>query len=89
MEGSFHSAELWYMHGTLDRCWRKKSDWDYRLSDAMLDYWTNFAKTGDPNGKDLTEWTPYTVDNPKTMVLGDSIAMSDLADWPGARVANK
>jgi para-nitrobenzyl esterase len=26
----------------------------------MLDYWTNFMKTGNPNGKGLPTWKPCT-----------------------------
>ena len=47
--GAFHSSELWYMFGTLDRSWRPKSREDYLLSEQMLKYWTNFMKTGNPN----------------------------------------
>jgi para-nitrobenzyl esterase len=47
--GAFHSAELWYMFGTLRRNWQPKSEDDYALSERMLGYWTNFIKTGDPN----------------------------------------
>ena len=36
-EGAFHSAELWYMFGTLDRCWRPLTEADQRLSEEMLD----------------------------------------------------
>ena len=28
MAGAFHSSELWYMFGTLDRCWRPMEDAD-------------------------------------------------------------
>ena len=31
---------------------------DYRLSEQMVDYLTNFAKTGDPNGEGLPVWSP-------------------------------
>lgn len=64
MKGAFHSSELWYMFGTLERSWRPMTDADRRLSDMMLDYWTNFAKTGDPNGAGLPQWLPCTRENP-------------------------
>lgn len=50
---AFHSGELWYLFGTLDRCWRPFTEADRRLSEQMMDYWTNFAKTGNPNGPSL------------------------------------
>lgn len=56
--GAFHSSELWYMFGTLDRCWRPFTPEDHRLSEQMLDYWTNFMKHGDPNGEGLPLWAP-------------------------------
>ena len=59
--GAFHSAELWYVFGTLDRCWRPFTDADRRLSDKMLSAWTNFCKTGDP-GED-SGWLPFTEEN--------------------------
>ena len=54
--GAFHSAELWYVFGTLGRCWRMMTPGDYRLSDMMTDYWCSFIKTGDPNTADLPRW---------------------------------
>ena len=57
-QGAWHSAELWYMMGTLDRCWRPWTEADRALSAQMLDYWTNFMKYGDPNGKGLPAWPP-------------------------------
>jgi carboxylesterase type B len=32
---------------------------DYRLSDIVQSYWTNFARTGNPNGADLTGWKEF------------------------------
>jgi para-nitrobenzyl esterase len=48
---AWHSDELEYVFGTLDE--RRGSTWrpeDRALSEQMMRYWTNFARTGDPNG---------------------------------------
>ena len=46
--GSFHSAELWYVFGTLGRCWRPMTEGDFDLSRRMVKAWTSFMKTGNP-----------------------------------------
>jgi para-nitrobenzyl esterase len=56
---AYHSAEIEYVFGTLD--W-KKIKWrpeDYKLSEQMGMYWTNFARTGNPNGAGLGVWPMY------------------------------
>ena len=63
--GAFHSSELWYVFGTLNRCWRPFTIGDAQLSEKMLGYWTNFMRTGDPNGRDLAPWAPYTEKTPE------------------------
>jgi para-nitrobenzyl esterase len=57
---AFHSSELWYIFGTIHRCWRPMTGADYDLSLRMTDYWTNFAKYGNPNGEGLNEWMEFT-----------------------------
>ena len=69
--GAFHSAELAYVFGTqasIDRPW---SDRDSALSDEMQQYWTNFAKGGDPNGPGLPAWPRYQAPAHEAMELGD------------------
>ena len=69
--GAFHSAELWYVFGSLDYCWRKEqfTTSDYELSWKMIKYWTHFMKTGNPNNEDCPSWDKCTRDNGFIMEL--------------------
>ena len=48
LPGAFHSAELWYVFGTLGRSWRPFTEEDYALSEEMVSAWSDFCKTGSP-----------------------------------------
>ena len=51
---------------------RPWTDLDRQVSDTLSSYWVNFATTGNPNGKGLTEWPAYTAKTAdRRMVLGD------------------
>ncbi len=67
--GAFHSSELWYVHGTLSRCWRPMTEEDYLLSERMMTYWTNFMKTGNPNREGEKSWPAYRQDAPYVKVF--------------------
>lgn len=58
--GAFHAADLWYVFGTLSRCWRPLDERDEALSRIMREYWQNFAASGDPNGEGLPHWPSCT-----------------------------
>lgn len=63
--GSFHSVDLWFFFETLGMCWRPFQGRHFDLARLMCNYWTNFVKTGNPNGNDadgtaMPKWKPYT-----------------------------
>lgn len=77
--GTFHSVDLWFFFETLAKCWRSFTGVHYDLARQMCDYWCNFMREGDPNGRDcqgqvLPEWPAYDPDMPMRMVFTDKAA---------------
>jgi len=68
--GAQHAAEIKYVLQTMDPKTAGKED--LKLSELMATYWTNFAKYGNPNGKNLPNWPEFKEKNPSVMYL-DSI----------------
>jgi para-nitrobenzyl esterase len=48
---------------------------DQEFSDMMITYWTNFAKTGDPNDARFPKWQPYNSVEDNALMLGDRVGM--------------
>ena len=72
---AFHSDDIEYVFGTLDtRPGQTVRLEDRTLSDQMMTYWTNFAKTGDPNGTGLPAWPKYDKDD--SLIRLDSTIIS-------------
>ena len=87
--GAFHSSDLWYVFHSFRHSWRPFTAGDQALSQQMVDYYTNFARFGDPNGKGEEVWTPYSLKAPKLMELnvdGDkaSCTMIDSPKYKGS-----
>lgn len=57
--GAFHSSDLRYMFGTLDKSHRPYTEHDYEVSKLLNTYICNFAHTGDPNAAGLPAWEKY------------------------------
>jgi para-nitrobenzyl esterase len=72
--GSFHSLELPYVFGALHHpvwSWLPFAKLDEALAVTIQSYWTNFAKTGDPNGGGLPQWLPFSSASGPYMEFGN------------------
>ena len=57
--GAAHGSEVEFVFHTLDSRALRWRDADRRVADLMTSYWTNFAKTGNPNGDGLPVWPAW------------------------------
>ncbi|HVW14115.1 MAG TPA: carboxylesterase family protein [Mucilaginibacter sp.] len=79
--GAFHTAEVPYVMDNLKTLQNRPLEpVDYKLSDMMCDYWVNFVKTGNPNGKGLRQWPKYNTTDNQVMVFD---ATSKVEKVPG------
>ena len=67
--GAFHGGEISYAYNNLKFSNRPWLPGDYQLAEVMSSYWVNFAASGNPNGKELPEWKPYTSTTNEIMIL--------------------
>lgn len=59
--GAFHTGEVCYVLNNLKFLNNRPFEAaDHALANLMSDYWVNFVKTGNPNGKGLPAWPKYT-----------------------------
>jgi para-nitrobenzyl esterase len=66
--GSPHGMEVEYVFGHVTGGPPgKPTATDLAISDAMATYWTNFAKYGDPNGKNMPAWPAFSDRHPELM----------------------
>lgn len=96
--GAFHGAEVAFVFGTLDHVQPKAAftDADRKASSQMQEYWTRFAKTGDPNGGDSPEWPradggaylAFTAQGPQARANLQSKACDVFREWTARRLAS-
>jgi len=74
-----HGAELPYVF-LYAKGFSSRAERD--MAEKVSTYWTNFAKTGDPNGDDLPPWPPFQERDETAMFLGKSFAPGEVPDRP-------
>ncbi len=77
---AFHTGDVPYFFANLKHLNRPWEAVDRKLSDAASNYWVNFAKTGNPNGKGLPNWPAFDAAQQVTMELGEKIGARPVAE---------
>ena len=67
--GAYHARELTFVHDTTLPLFDVTAE-DKALTQVMGDYWTNFAKSGDPNGGSHPQWPRFDAAGQRQMRLG-------------------
>ena len=80
--GAGHGSEVSYVFNTLNarRGAPEPTTEDKELAQIMNSYWTNFAKTGDPNGEGLPLWPLYNTQKEEILDIesdGTPVGKSD------------
>jgi len=75
--GSPHALEICYVFGTLGEkangIYPARSPETDVVSYAMMDAWTSFARSGNPNHKNLPTWHKFTLGTREHLVFGTEI----------------
>jgi para-nitrobenzyl esterase len=70
--GASHTDELSYLFDNVPLTAKQR-----QTADVMINYWTNFAATGNPNGKGLPNWPVYEPTKPNVMLITANSIASD------------
>ena len=76
---AYHGAEIPYVFNTHDH-WLETREADLKVTAAMMRYWANFARTGNPNDPSLPNWPSFTALAPAIMLLQETPSASPAPD---------
>lgn len=74
VKGANHGADVILVFDNLDAFPMSRllfTDGDRQVARTMHQYWVNFAKTGDPNGKEVPRWPPYDTASDALLYIGN------------------
>jgi para-nitrobenzyl esterase len=83
--GAFHSLEVPYVFGNLrgrESQWLPSTADDALLSDLLQTYWTNFAKTSDPNASGLPNWPAWSDADKEFLLVNQDANVTAQRNFP-------
>jgi para-nitrobenzyl esterase len=89
---AYHTADIQYLfplwHGGPDGIQHPLNRQQDKLSDKLVTAWTNFARTGNPNGQGNKPWPRYTAKQGPAWLIQDLRGFSSLTDAKYAEIHN-
>jgi para-nitrobenzyl esterase len=78
IDGPHHGQEVAHVFGNLSaKVTSVDNDYDNQdefISNAMINYWVQFADTGNPNQADLPDWPRYEIGSDNMIVFENEIS---------------
>jgi para-nitrobenzyl esterase len=76
--GAYHGEELNFLSDSFPSDWQHGQDGE-KLGSAMRSYWTQFARTGNPNAPGLPRWAAFDPRTEQCFELGQKIQVHPVA----------
>ena len=87
-DGATQGAEMGYVFGNLDPRLGTPTGADVTLSDRMMTYWVEFAKSGAPNAAGLPTWPRFDETTQQVMYFDGAIAPRSLPNQAQLQALN-
>jgi para-nitrobenzyl esterase len=72
--GAYHGEELNFLDDSFPSDWVSVTG-EKKFGEDLRRYWTNFARTGDPDGPGLSPWPPFDVRSNQVLNLGPRVQL--------------